>query len=240
MSTTTKNVMPVPPIPDGAKRWMAARAQQIASGFGYSEADDLLQEVWLWILTSKTGRRGWWQDGEFNDRLFRLDVDGRLFRAATADRDAVLGPRDTFGIQYSAKEVEYLLGELWTRGILPSHGDDGPAVSTSVDHSKGPDLPAKIADLSKIYHRAVAPGSASDEILFRLYGLGQTQREAAQSMGLSQPTVHLRKEAAILDITKALNHTSWGRTWNDPTEWNDGPGTKTIMSNAQAVAGAEV
>jgi DNA-directed RNA polymerase specialized sigma24 family protein len=235
MSTTTENVSATAEIPLDAQRWMVAKAKHVATVYGYSDSDDLLQEAWVWILTSKTGRRGWWADGEFDHRGFHLDIETHMTRSASADRSKAIGKNyDTYGIRYSAKEVTYLLGELWTRGILPQQGNDGPAVSTSVDHSKGPDLPAKIADLSMAYHKAVAPGSVDDQILFRLYGLGYTQTEVAKEMGISQPAVHARKDAAINDIARSLNHTSWGRTWNDPDEWNDGPGSRTAISNSAA------
>lgn len=228
-------------VPAAAVRWVTEKAKQVASTFGYSEWEDLTQSVWLALLSTKRGQQGWWLDvdpetGEtdFDFEGFRSWAAGRMTKQAMRDRKAIMGDVEDDELRYSRKEITYLLPYMWDRTPLAVRGEDGPVVSHSVDHSKGPDLPAKLVDLAVAYAETVEGGSQADRLLFLIFAADRTHEEAADEIGVPRGSVAGILDRTLKSIARALNHTSWGRTYSSPDEWNDGPGSRRAMSNAEA------
>lgn len=218
-------------IPKSADDWMKHKASQVATTFGYSEPEDLYQEAWLWLLDSSQGKRGFWAEGVFDYATFYLAISQQMARTAQLDRQRAQGDWYEEQWRYSRKEVERLLPHIWEAALAPQ---EEVHVSNSGDKSKTSDLPAKVIDLRDAYSAVIDEGSNEDTVLQAVYGLGITQAEVAHALSIDQSGVSRLISNSVKEIVTWLNHTSWGRTWDDPLEENDGPGSRKAISNAEA------
>jgi DNA-directed RNA polymerase specialized sigma24 family protein len=222
-------------LPEDVQKNIVKTARAIAVEFGHSDPDDLVQHCWEWIGSFPKQSAKWWYEAtdntiKFSWVQFKRDMARVCAEQARRDKRALNGLLAEDEYNYAKPIVEMYLPYVWHSEVLAALGavdDGGP--KAKVDKATTGDAMASALDVRMAYAAVIDAGSKWDQSLFLVYGLGYTQQEAADTLGVSQVMVFKRLEAAIEEIALHLNGTPGGAEYR-----TDGPGTRHVGSNAQA------
>lgn len=197
---------------------------------GIVDREDVAQELRIWWLTHEKAVNKYAHAEEDKRGVESWNLRRKLYRAGDRYCRTVKGqalgylPEDE--AFYDRELIRDLLPMVWNPElILQSNPNEGQQkVRGSRSPAEGNNLPVMVADVS----RAVDELSEADRyILFLHYGQGAEVREIADLENLTLASVKMRTQRALKRLVDFLGGES---------PWSDGPGSRRVMSNAQAQA----
>lgn len=226
-------------------------ARTVAREYPNAEIDDLLQESLMWAVAHPGALQGY-LDHEDPDQTGRL-VFGAMRNASRefAVKQRALARGDETLIDDCWYSTEVLKGfgrGSGQRGLLhlvfeqdawlnPEVASDDPGVRTKKDPAEGGNWLATLADVSAALDKLSRNDPEAHSLLVLHYKQQYTYDEigAAMQPAVSRASVSRKIDRAVRKLQDLLGGPEPRK---DPAEpgWNDGPGSRWVLSNAQARA----
>lgn len=193
----------------------------------YVEYEDMLQEalVWVWQHPERV-EHAQFEDGNLNQPQLVSEIMVYLTPRAKRAKAAALGVSTRYQSRYTFEAVEAVLPALWDTTPTATPGTPETAGRGAPDPAYGGGFAAAVMDVQRAYDRTVSkPGK---KLLFVTYGMGVKGREAQYFSGTNRMEIEPRVRRIVQTMVDFLN--------DEPWQYHEGPGSRHVMTNAQANA----
>lgn len=194
----------------------------------WTERDDIAQELWVWVTRNETKVGNWMAEDNVGTLVRALQFEALHYCQREKAERSGYQPHDI--AYWGHGEVESLLPAMFSyESWLEPPQSEG---RTQRAPAEGGNWIASLADLARAY--AEAPEDDRD-LLYGIFGTQETQHTIAQHLGVSDATVHNRKERALRRLHETLGGARPGDHCGSerPCEY---VGSRRAMSGAQARA----
>jgi DNA-directed RNA polymerase specialized sigma24 family protein len=194
------------PVLDDAYVVVASSANTIARDFrGFVSADDLAQEMWIWVLKHRNKVEEWLVREDKIERakghkaLFKtLLRHGHVYARKEKAKTSGYHPRDEYF--YTKPLVISLIEAIYNEGVFQVNIVDDTPRKSKLD-SEGNDLLAMLSDVQV----AIASLEENQQALISsVYGYGISPSEIAEHEGVTRQAVDNRVNRALERIIKEL------------------------------------
>lgn len=218
---------------------VAVTSRRVASRYrGFIEADDIAQEMRIWVLTHQDKLAEWLDVEEKEDfkagvGALRLTLRRIGEQYSRQQKAAMAGYHTTDEYFYEVAVVEDLLPEAFgdQDGWVPAIVQDTSGNHTPRLMNEGNDRWAKVADVSSALRKV---SNYDYTILEQHYRFNQTFRAIAEYLECSKSKAQRDCESALGHLVKELG----GRSpWTDKDRVYR---RRSVVSNAQAQAAVEI
>lgn len=218
-------------LPDDVTYCARQAARRLVIKYGpYVEFDDMLQEglLWLWQHPQRVERA---RDDE--GRLYQGRVIGEIQTAlipkAKKIKAQALGVSTRYQSRYSYEAVEAVLPAYWDPTPTSTPGTPETAGRGTPDPAYGGNYQVALMDIRRAIDLTVSRDNK--RLLFTVYGLGATGKAGQYFSHVPRAEIEQRTRRVVQSIVDFLN--------DEPPTVLDGPGTRKVVSNAQARASQE-
>lgn len=194
----------------------------------YVEFEDMLQEARLWLFTHPQNIEHaiLSESGRIYQPQLVSEVATYLTPRAKKEKARSLGVTTTHQSRYTVEAVEAVLPALWDLTPTPIPGTPETAGRGASDPAYGGGFHVAVMDVKRAM--AAVTSKAQQKVLFVVYGMGTTGREAQWFSKVPRGEIEGRARRAVQAIVNHLN--------DEPDLYYDGPGSRKAMSNAQSNA----
>lgn len=199
-------------------------AASFARSYRMIERDDIAQELRLWwIANPKVVTR--YAEDEHGERKMTKALKRVADRFCRQEKARMAGYSVDDEYFYNTELVRELLPLVWSIEDLTQ--DQRPdaregKVRSTKPPNEGNNLLAMVCDVSMGLDK-IDPAEA--DLLWQHYGLNEDYSELAKAYEVSKDAIKMRVHRAVEHIVEVLG---------GDNPWNQGPGTRRVMSNAQA------
>jgi hypothetical protein len=193
----------------------------------YVEYEDMLQEARLWVWQHPNRvEHATMDDGNLNYIQLMSEIMTYLIPRAKRAKAQALGVTNKWQSRYTYEAVCAVLPALWDEVPTPAPGTPETAGRGAPDPAYGGGFQAAVMDVQRAYDRTVS--REGKKLLFTTFAMGTKGREGAYWSGVPRLEIEPRVRRIVQTMVDFLN--------DEPWQHHEGPGSRHVMTNAQANA----